>query len=59
MAPAGWAVISITILNAHKRKGHGAKFLCPISMVWSDLAAVLYDTDVIHLFDMRKEEDKL
>ncbi len=24
VAPAGWAVISITMLNAHKRKGHGA-----------------------------------
>ena len=59
-APAGWAVISITILNAHKRKGHGAKFLCPISLVRTNLAAVLYvdDTDVIHL-DMTKEEDKL
>ena len=22
-APAGWAVISITILHAHKAKGHG------------------------------------
>ena len=50
-APAGWAVVSIAILNAHKRKGHGAQFLCPISLVRSDLAAVLYvdDTDVIHL----------
>jgi hypothetical protein len=58
-APAGWAVISITILNAHKRKGYGAKFLCPISLVRTDLAAVLYvdDTDVIHL-DMTKNEDK-
>ncbi len=36
------------------------KFLCPISLVRSNLAAVLYvdDTDVIHL-DMAKEEDKL
>jgi len=59
-APAGWAVVSITILNAHKRKGHGAKFLCPISLVRSDLSAILYvdDTDVIHL-DMTKDEDKL
>ena len=31
-APAGWTVVSIAILNAHKRKGHGAKFLCPISL---------------------------
>jgi hypothetical protein len=29
--PAGWAVISITIVRAHKRKGHGATFVCPIS----------------------------
>eukprot|EP00956_Cyclotella_meneghiniana_P008123 scaffold10809_cov23-Cyclotella_meneghiniana.AAC.2 len=29
-APAGWAVISITVLKAHKRKGHGATFCCPI-----------------------------
>ncbi len=28
-APAGWAVISICILGAHGKKGHGAKFLCP------------------------------
>ena len=26
-APAGWAVISITMLQAHKRRGHGATFL--------------------------------
>ena len=29
-APAGWLVISITILNAHKKKGHGGQFVCPI-----------------------------
>ena len=59
-APAGWAVVSITILNAHKRKGYGARFLCPISLTRANLAAVLYvdDTDVIHL-DMEKKEDKL
>ncbi len=28
---AGWAVISICILGAHGKKGHGAKFYCPIS----------------------------
>jgi hypothetical protein len=27
-APAGWAVVSIVILNAQKRAGHGAKFCC-------------------------------
>jgi hypothetical protein len=30
-APAGWALISICILNAHGKKGHGAKFVCPIT----------------------------
>ena len=29
-APAGWAVISITIINAHKRKCHRGHFICPI-----------------------------
>lgn len=50
-APAGWAVISITILNAHKRKGHGGHFICPISHRRGDLAAILYvdDTDLIHI----------
>ncbi len=32
-APASWTVVSIVILNAHKRNGHGAKFVCPISLV--------------------------
>ena len=50
-APAGWAVISITILNAHKRKGHGGHFVCPISHRRGHLAAILYvdDTDLIHI----------
>lgn len=50
-APAGWAVISITILNAHKRKGHGASFVCPISNVNATLAAILFvdDCDLIHI----------
>jgi hypothetical protein len=30
-SPAGWAVISICILGAHRKKGHGAKFYCPIT----------------------------
>ena len=50
-APAGWAVISITILNAHKRKGHGAQIVCPISKLSGHLAAILFvdDADVIHV----------
>lgn len=56
-APAGWAVVSITILQAHKKKGHGLKLLCPITHLKGHIAAVLYvdDTDVIHL-DLQEEE---
>ena len=50
-ASAGWAVVSITITRAHKRKGHGAKFLCPITKLKSHIAGVIFvdDTDLIHL----------
>ena len=50
-APAGWAVISVVILRAHKRKGHGATFVCPVSRNVSKLAAILFvdDTDIIHM----------
>ena len=49
--PAGWCVISITILRCQKRKGYGSKFLAPMSLVKSDLAAILLvdDTDLLHL----------
>ena len=50
-APAEWAVISITILMAHKEKGHGAQFVCPISKLTGHLAAILFvgDTDIFHI----------
>jgi hypothetical protein len=50
-APVGWAVVSIVILRAHSKQGHGATFRCPISRTASELAAILFvdDTDVIHL----------
>ena len=56
-APAGWTVISITIVGAHKRKGYGAKFICPITATKKDLAAILFvdDTDLLHL-DMSLDE---
>ena len=59
-APASWTVVSIAILNAHKRKGHGATFVCPISCTVSQLAAILFvdDTDVIH-FRMDADESVL
>ena len=49
-APAGWAVISITIICAYKRKGHGGHFVCPISNMTGHLAALLFvdDKDMIH-----------
>ena len=56
-APAGWAVISITIINAHKRKVHGDHFICPISRREGNLAAILFvdDTDLIHI-DMNQDQ---
>ena len=50
-APAGCTVIMITIVRAHKRKGHGAKIACPILLLKANVAAILFvdDTDIIHL----------
>ncbi len=50
-SPAGWAVISICILGAHKKKGHGAKFYCPITNLQHHLSAILYvdDTNLLHI----------
>ena len=56
-APAGWTVITVVILRAHKRKGHGATFVCPISRKVSNLAAILFvdDSDIIHMRMDREE----
>jgi hypothetical protein len=56
-SPAGWAVISICILNAHGKKGHGAKIVCPITKLKHHLSAILYvdDTDLLHI-DLTKDE---
>ncbi len=56
-APAGWALIIICILRAHGKKGHGAKFLCPITKLQNHLSAILYvdDTDILHI-DLTKDE---
>jgi len=50
-APAGWTVVSIVILHAHKSHGHGASFICPVSDIQKDLACILYvdDNDLLHL----------
>lgn len=59
-ALAGWAVVSIAILHAHKKKGHGATFLCPITATSSTISAILFvdDTEVIH-FRMDVDESAL
>lgn len=51
LAPAGWALISITMLNAHKRRGHTATFRCPVSKVVKNLCAILFvdDCDLLHI----------
>jgi hypothetical protein len=56
-SPAGWAVISICILGAHGKKGHGAKFYCPITNMKHHLSAILYvdDTDLLHI-DLTKDK---
>jgi hypothetical protein len=48
---AAWLVISICILKTHGRKGHGAKFVCPITKLEKHLSAILYvdDTDLLHI----------
>ena len=50
-------MISITILGAHKREGHGGHFVCPITKMTEHLAAILFvdDTDLIHM-DMSRDE---
>jgi hypothetical protein len=58
-ALVGWAVISITIIHAHKKAGHGATFLCLITKFHHKLAGILYvdDTDIKHL-NMEAEESE-
>jgi hypothetical protein len=57
-APAGWAVVSICIIKAHKKKGHGAHFLCPITKLKNHIVGVIYvdETDLIH-FRMDERQD--
>ena len=56
-APDGWAVISITILNTHKKKRHRGKFVCPISQLTGHLAAILFvdNNNLIHI-DMDQDQ---
>ncbi len=57
-SPVAWGVISICILKAHGRIGHGAKFVCPITKLEKHLSAILYagDTDLLHI-DLTKNKN--
>ncbi len=56
-SPAGWCVISIMILQAHRAKGHSVQFIAPMSQMRQSLLAILYvdDTDLLHL-NMERDE---
>ena len=57
---AGWTVISICIIRAHKKTGHGAKFLCLITRLQHHLLAILYvdDTNLLHINLMKNDSLK-
>ncbi len=57
---AGWEVVSICLISAPKKKGHGDHFLCPIIKLKSHIMGVIYvdNTNLIH-FHMDEYEYKL
>lgn len=57
-APVGWAVVSISIIHAHKKDGHGTTFLCPITTLCQHAGGILFidNTDIIHT---NMESDKM
>ncbi len=59
-ASTAWMVMSITIINAHKKKGHGVRVMTPISKLDLHLAGSLFvnNTDLMHL-DTHKSETAL
>ncbi len=56
-APPAWTVVSIPMISAHKKKGHGAHLISPLSHLSCDLARGQFvdDTDLFHL-NMRARE---
>jgi hypothetical protein len=59
-ASPGWVVISIVILRVHGKKGHNAKFRCPITNLSAHILAIFYinNTDLLHInFDHNKSVD--
>ncbi len=59
-ASAAWTVTSITIINAHKKKGHEVRITTPISKLNLHLDGSLFvdDTDLMHL-DTHKSKTAL
>jgi hypothetical protein len=57
-SPAAWAVTTIPMIRAHRKKGHGAFFVSPILGLKCQLIGGLFadNTDLIHV-DMRDRED--
>ncbi|KAL7464310.1 hypothetical protein ACHAXS_004647 [Conticribra weissflogii] len=50
-APAAWGIVSIIIIDAHKRQHRGASVRCPISALRMAIAGVLFvdNTNLMHL----------
>ncbi len=50
-APAAWMVTSIAMIATHKRKGHGAHFIAPISDISGHIVGGIFvdDTDLVHV----------
>jgi hypothetical protein len=56
-APAGWTAVSIAMIEAHKRRGHGVHLRCPISQKETHLVGTLFvdGSDIEHL-NLTKQE---
>jgi hypothetical protein len=50
-APPAWTVVSIPMISAHKKKGHGAHLISPLLHLSCHLAGGQFvdDTDLFHL----------
>jgi hypothetical protein len=57
VAPVGWTVHSIAIIQAHKQKGHGIHLQCLVSKKTIHLAEMLFiDNTGLEHFDLTKRE---
>ena len=55
-APAAWAVTSIPMIAAQKRKGHGAHLIPPVKGITGHIVGGLFvdDTDLVHRNVLRR-----